>query len=600
MDRTAWFVVSLCSLGLVYFLFIAPPKPVPRRVAPAAGTEEAHDGQPPAREGAIAAADVAKPVASLSAPEVEESITVLKNDVAEFRFTNRGGGLKSIKLLHHKMEGAGFVTVNEQGQAAIGALSQIAGDPAEVGVYTIVEGGEGSKKIVYEGKTAEGNLGVRKSYTLREGEEKGDGYVIDFELTFINQSGVQVTATDYYIYTGAAAPERAVEWTEPSFCWDDNGDADYEKVSKISARGFSDADGGGFRMSSDELHWVGVFNQFYATLITPESPLIGQAWGRKIPARKPLEAKNGKQFYAVDGALGLPRTKLQDGSQIRYNMEVYAGPRSYPKLSALGKDRDEVLFYGWFTPISRILMRLLMFFQGVVGSYGIAVILVTCTIRIVIWPLHAKSMRTMKRMSLLAPKMTELKEKYSDNPQKMQAETMKMYKEFGVNPLGGCLPMFLQIPIFFGFYRMLQSAVELRGESFLWVKDLSMPDTVGEIAGFPINPLPILMGVTMFIQMKVTPSTADKMQQRIFMFMPLIFLWFCYSFASALALYWTAQNIFSIGQTYLMQRLPEPKLEKREVPALPRQPGKGGKSSKPKPRQARPGGSGASSAKKKS
>jgi YidC/Oxa1 family membrane protein insertase len=139
---------------------------------------------------------------------------------------------------------------------------------------------------------------------------------------------------------------------------------------------------------------------------------------------------------------------------------------------------------------------------------------------------------------------------------------MKLYRQFGVNPMGGCLPMLVQIPIFFGFYSMLQYAVELRNQPFLWwVEDLSQPDTVAYIMGLPLNILPILMAVTMVIQMQLTPKTGDKMQQRIFMLMPLIFFFFCYNFASALALYWTTQNIFSIGQTWLMQKLPEPELK---------------------------------------
>jgi YidC/Oxa1 family membrane protein insertase len=173
----------------------------------------------------------------------------------------------------------------------------------------------------------------------------------------------------------------------------------------------------------------------------------------------------------------------------------------------------------------------------------------------------------MKRMSKLQPELKALKEKYPDDPQRMNQEMMKLYKKYSVNPLGGCLPMFLQIPIFFGFYRMLQYAVELRHQEFLWVKDLSQPDTMAALDIFgmhlPINVLPILMGITMVIQMKMTPQTGDAMQRRIMMLMPVMFLFFCYNFASALALYWTTQNIFSIGQTWLMNKMPEPELKSR-------------------------------------
>ncbi|MCL4153453.1 UNVERIFIED_CONTAM: hypothetical protein GTU68_007349, partial [Idotea baltica] len=178
--------------------------------------------------------------------------------------------------------------------------------------------------------------------------------------------------------------------------------------------------------------------------------------------------------------------------------------------------------------------------NGLVGNFGVAIIIITILIRLLIWPVYAKSARSMKRMAKLTPLMKEIKEKHADDPQKMNQETMKLYQTYGINPLGGCLPMFIQLPIFLAFYRMLWSAVELRHESFLWVSDLSMPDVFYTI--------PVLMGLTSFIQIAITPKTGDKTQQMIFMFMPLIFLVICYNFASALALYWTVSNAFSILQ----------------------------------------------------
>ena len=197
--------------------------------------------------------------------------------------------------------------------------------------------------------------------------------------------------------------------------------------------------------------------------------------------------------------------------------------------------------------------------------------MLTITVRIVIWPLHAKSTHTMKRMAKLQPEMVKIKEKYADDPQKINTETMGLYRKYGINPLGGCLPMFIQIPVFFGFYRMLQYAVELRGQGFLWVHDLSQPDTLCTLhlpfalpllgTVLNINILPVVMAISSFMQIRMTPKTGDAMQQKIIMFMPLMFFVFCYSFASALALYWTTQNIFSIGQTWLMSKVPEPELK---------------------------------------
>jgi YidC/Oxa1 family membrane protein insertase len=181
----------------------------------------------------------------------------------------------------------------------------------------------------------------------------------------------------------------------------------------------------------------------------------------------------------------------------------------------------------------------------------------------------------MRQMAALSPKMQELREKYKDDPTRMNQETMKLYKQYGINPVGGCLPVMIQIPIFFGLFTMLGQAVELRNATFLWVKDLSQPDTLFVIPGLgwipifgipdlglPVNILPVLMGATNVWLMRMTPKTGDPTQRRLLMFMPFIFVLFCYNFAAALALYYTAQNLFSILQFYQNQRQPMPTLEK--------------------------------------
>jgi YidC/Oxa1 family membrane protein insertase len=169
-------------------------------------------------------------------------------------------------------------------------------------------------------------------------------------------------------------------------------------------------------------------------------------------------------------------------------------------------------------------------------------------------------------MSKLTPLMKKIKEKYPDDPTKMNEETMALYRKYGVNPLGGCLPMFIQMPVFLSFYRMLWSAVDLRHESWLWVPDLSMSDTLFQIPGLnlPFNLLPILMALTTFVQMAITPQTGDKTQRMIFMMMPFMFLFICYNFASALSLYWTTSNLFSILQTYITNKMPDVELKEKK------------------------------------
>jgi YidC/Oxa1 family membrane protein insertase len=176
----------------------------------------------------------------------------------------------------------------------------------------------------------------------------------------------------------------------------------------------------------------------------------------------------------------------------------------------------------------------------------------------------------MKRMSALQPQMKEIQTKYKDDPKKMNQKLMEFMKEHKVSPLGGCLPMLFQIPVFIGFYQMLQSAIELRGASFLWACDLSQPDTVAVLFGFPINPLPLIMGATQFWQARLTPVSpgVDPVQQKMMQYMPLMFIFILYNFSAGLALYWTVQNLLSILQMKLIKNLHDP-AAKPPAPAAP-------------------------------
>jgi YidC/Oxa1 family membrane protein insertase len=279
-----------------------------------------------------------------------------------------------------------------------------------------------------------------------------------------------------------------------------------------------------------------------------------------------------KTLQGVSSHLRLPAETIEQNGQKTLSFQIFMGPKNNNMLRKMDGPWGEIMNYGWFSWISRLLNWVLHWIHlGIANisdtwSWGISIVLLTLVVRIAIWPLYNKSHRAMKRMAKLKPEMDKIKEKHPDDPTKVNQEVMKLYKKYGVNPIGGCLPMLLQIPIFFGFYRMLQYAVEMRHEPFLWwVQDLSQPDTIGHIMGFPINLLPIIMTLTSFAQMAMMPKTGDKMQQRLMMFMPFMFLIFCYSFASALALYWTTQNIFTIFQTWITSKMPEPQLKEKPI-----------------------------------
>jgi YidC/Oxa1 family membrane protein insertase len=280
----------------------------------------------------------------------------------------------------------------------------------------------------------------------------------------------------------------------------------------------------------------------------------------------------------LEAAVAMPAFQVQPGQTATHRFQLYLGPKLYDRLEKLQHHEKEIMDFGWFKIVSQFLLNFMNFIHSWVKDYGWSIIILTACVKGVLWPLQNKANRSMRKMSALAPKMQALKEKYKDDPTRMNQEVMKLYKEHGVNPVGGCLPMMIQIPVFFGLFGMLREAAELRNASFLWVKDLSQADTLfvipgltwvpflGSPEGLHVNILPILMGATNIWLMRMTPKTGDATQRRVMMFMPLIFLIFCYNFAAALALYYTTQNLFTILQLYQNQKQPAPVLEKVAPP----------------------------------
>jgi YidC/Oxa1 family membrane protein insertase len=212
--------------------------------------------------------------------------------------------------------------------------------------------------------------------------------------------------------------------------------------------------------------------------------------------------------------------------------------------------------YGFFKHFSQILVTLMTWVHKYLPNWGVAIIVTTLILKIVFLPFTLAASRSAKRMQKIQPEMQAVREKFKDNPQKLQAATMELFKKHKVNPLGGCIPILITMPFFFGFFTMLQSAAELRFEPFLWAADLSAPDTVAHVFGFPVNIMPLLMGATMIYQMRLTPQPAvDNAQAKMLKFMPYIFILFCYTFSCALALYSTINGLFTIGQQLVINRM---------------------------------------------
>lgn len=570
MDRKAWIVVTICAILLalnIHYSGKAAEEARQKEAAEAKAKEMAEAAMKPADSQAGLTVEPRPTPEELGTKESHE----LATEVSVFTLSNLEGGIVQNKLLEEKsVFGDDFITINDLGLSRIGALTSISGQTYERGYYKVVD--QSDTSITYEAPIAN-NLIARKTWTLvpeKSGETANPGspYRLHFKLTLINNTGSEISVDDLAIFNGSASPAHDGERKNYlNFFWSENGNYDSETTGYFSS--MFGADPTEFRETFEEnLLFTGVENQFFATIVTPESPYPGTF--RAIPEKVELSGKRGSKSATVFNTyLSLPKGAIPAGQSRDYSYDIFMGPKNNALIRSLDGDKGDVMDYGWwFGWVSRGLNWTLNKLSNLFGgesndwSWGWAIVVLTLIIRTFMWPLHAKSTRTMKRMSKLQPKQAALKEKYPDDPNKVNQEMMRLYREFGVNPMGGCLPMLVQIPVFFGFYNMLQYAVELRNQPFLgWVDDLSQPDTVAYVMGLPINILPVLMAVTMVIQMKITPKTGDKMQQRIFMLMPLIFFFFCYNFASALALYWTTQNIFSIGQTWLMQKMPEPELK---------------------------------------
>jgi YidC/Oxa1 family membrane protein insertase len=308
-----------------------------------------------------------------------------------------------------------------------------------------------------------------------------------------------------------------------------------------------------------------VHNQFFTQVLMPVQP-ANQVLGHRVdfppPSAEVVKANpraNLKPF-GFQSSVVYAATNLGPNQVIEKQFRLYAGPKENRILERIAmelkNDVDVVMGYG--PPFGIFSKALLWAMNGLYSlglSYALAIITITVIIKLLFWPLTQASTRSMKRMASLQPQMTSIRERYKDDPAKMNRKMMEFMKEHKVSPLGGCLPMLLQIPVFIGFFSMVRSAIELRGAHFLWACDLSKSDTLFYIPGvnFPFNPLPLLMGVTMLWQARLTPPSPgmDPSQQRIMKYMPLIFLVILYNYSAGLTLYWTVQNLLTIAQTKL-------------------------------------------------
>jgi YidC/Oxa1 family membrane protein insertase len=392
---------------------------------------------------------------------------------------------------------------------------------------------------------------------------------VTLDVSFTNKGTQPIQSGGYYLYLGSAKPVHKND--SPlylAYDWDAEGKSEHIDTMWYNAKKLflffgpdSRPEQTVYTSGTYQIGWAAISNQYFTTVASMQNGAAAtEAWAERFALPNP--DPTAKPQYGMDSAVRLPAFTVAPGKTVTQSVQLYAGPKFYATLKGLGGGQERIITYFFsfwgmsvFRPVSVFLLNSMNVLHSWTGSYAIAIILLTLCIRGALWPVQNKATASMRQMQALNPRITELKEKYKDDPTRMQTEMMNLYKEYKINPLAGCLPMFVQIPIFFGFYRVLGTAIELRNSQFLWVHDLSQPDTIAHLpallGSYPINILPMFMAVTMIAQMSMQPKTGDPSQQRMMMFMPLIFIFMCYNFASALALYWTVQNVFSIMQLYV-------------------------------------------------
>ncbi len=377
---------------------------------------------------------------------------------------------------------------------------------------------------------------VSKAFTFSP-----EAYVIDLEVRVRNLA--QERLSDQVVVSFYFQPYSGLE--ESSY--NPSQIATYQK-GELTHHSFSDLQKKYLGLKSP-IEWVGYENNYFTQAIMP----LEQS-GYDIIAQVVDPDKHLVRVAYLSEAF-----QLDSGQETSVKLRIYMGPKELDQLALAGHSLSKAVDYGWFTFIAKPLHYVLNFFYSYLHNYGWAIILLTVIIKIIFWPLTHKSFQSMQAMKKLQPKIAQLREKYGSDKEKLNQELMQLYRTYKVNPLGGCLPMILQIPVFFALYRMLNGAVELRHMPFmLWIDDLTAPDRLNigfhipYLGGLPV--LTILMGVTMFIQQKMTPSTGDPRQEQIMLLMPVVFTVMFVNFPSGLVLYWFVNNVLSIVQQYFINR----------------------------------------------
>jgi YidC/Oxa1 family membrane protein insertase len=479
---------------------------------------------------------------SLPSNAPQKDITV-DTDLYKAVFSSRGASLKSMTLKNYREENtlaAKNVTMGNDSDPNIYSFSTRATGlnlPDSTQFMPDVDGlkieKNGSKQLTFNYISGQGYT-VRKVYTFTSGV-----YGIKLETQVFNNSAAPLVGAIQQVMTYPAEPKVKNNRfdTAGSYLFSDNSLHSNKIKDVLSAS----------KRYEKAIEWSGFADKYFLNAILSEKNSI---------ASVELKKNNAGFFESI---VSSPQFTVNPGRSFTTTQRLFVGPKDIDVLKQQGNSLEQSLDLGWFTVLAKPLMYTLKFFYRYVGNYGIAIIIITVILKALFFPLTHKSYKSMKGMQKIQPEMAKLREKYKDDRDAMNKAVMELYREHKVNPMGGCLPMVVQIPVFFALYKSLMFSIELRHAPFLlWITDLAGPDNLfGELLHIPfvIGPLPLLMGASMFVQQKMTPSQMDPMQQKMMLALPVVFTFMFLSFPSGLVLYWLVNNVLTIGQQMYINKL---------------------------------------------
>ncbi len=525
----------------------APGAAVPSGTAPTTDSSV-----PPAPAGASSSVPGAAPLADTAPAPAAETVR-LRNDLLSLDIDLAGAQVRRAELLRHRDTAASgnVVLLDVRAGSTYLAQSGLIGAPEGAGAFPnhrspmrVREGGL-PRELGNSGEAAGVTLvaeggGVRLERTLRLAR---GSYVLEVSDRIINTGAVKVSPILYMQLTRDSNPPPGGSQFYSTYV----GPVIYTDKEKFQKIDFGDIEKGKAKTpASASDGWLGIIQHYFVSAWLPADKLAREFYTRKVDAK----------LYSVGTKLTVG--DLAPGAETTVASRLLVGPQDQHMLETLAPGLDLVVDYGFLTVIAKPIFWLLEKLHGIVGNWGWAIVLLTIVIKTLFYPLQAASYRSMARMKAVTPRLMALRERYGDDRVRLNQAMMELYKTEKINPLGGCLPIVVQIPVFISLYWVLLASVEMRDAPWIgWIQDLAAPDTLfGVVPGLdmPVGLLPILMAVTMFIQTKLNPTPPDPIQAKMMMIMPLVFSVMFFFFPAGLVLYWLVNNIYSIVQQWAITR----------------------------------------------